>query len=126
MDWIAMILIVIICLVVGFLLWQRKTNNLLVKHRRQAINQSKSVILWHVHEKRAPFSQQFPYHPKDCVFIGKWFDYIVLDWLSLWELRQIIFVEIKTWRSQQNDNEKQIQQVINSKNVSYELIRLES
>jgi len=66
----------------------------------------------------------FPYHIKDMVFIGKGFDYLVLDGLSEGNLRQIIFLEIKTGRSTQNRNERMIQQVINTKLVKYEVMRI--
>lgn len=92
--------------------------------RRDAIKQSKAVSLWHISEQLAPIMPNFPYHIKDMVFIGKGFDYLVLDWLSEWHLRKIIFLEIKTGRSTQNANERNIQQVINTKLVSYEVMRI--
>ena len=62
-----------------------------------------------------------PYHPKDMVFVWKGVDYVVFDGLSWWALKQIVFLEIKTWKSNQNRNEKQIEKIVNLKKVKYEL-----
>jgi predicted Holliday junction resolvase-like endonuclease len=66
-----------------------------------------------------PFLSNFSYSPKDMVFVGKWFDYLVLDWLNEWDLREIIFMEIKYWSSTLNKNEKMIRQIVGSKKVKY-------
>ncbi len=89
------------------------------KQRNNSIKQSKSVILGWVYEKILPFLPKFPYKPKDMVFVGKGTDYIIFDWLSEWRLKKIIFMEVKTWRSQLNKNEKQIRDTILSKRVDY-------
>jgi predicted Holliday junction resolvase-like endonuclease len=47
--------------------------------RRDAIKQSKAVSLGHLSEQLAPVLPNFPYQIKDMVFIGKGFDYLVLD-----------------------------------------------
>jgi predicted Holliday junction resolvase-like endonuclease len=39
--------------------------------RSDAIKRSQSVILGNVYEKVLPFLPDFPYAPKDMVFIGK-------------------------------------------------------
>jgi len=123
---------IIIWIVIGIIIWYliHKTitfGNLdrrIKDERRHAIKQSKAVNLWHISEQIAPLLPEFPYHIKDMVFIGKWFDYLVLDWLSDGDLRKIVFVEIKTGRSSQNRNERMIQSIIHSKQVSYELIKI--
>ncbi len=53
------------------------------------------------------------------VFVGKWFDYLILDWLNEWDLREIIFMEIKYGSSTLNKNEKMIRHVVGSKKVKY-------
>lgn len=96
----------------------------IAKIRKTAIKQSKSVILWEVSEKILPMLPNFPYQSKDLVFLGKGVDYIVFDWLSEGNLRQIIFLEIKTWKSQLNKNEKMIQHYLASFPVKYEIIQV--
>lgn len=66
-----------------------------------------------------PFLNEFAYSPKDMVFVGKWFDYLILDGLNEWEIRDIIFMEIKYGTSSLNKNEKMIRQAVGSKKVKY-------
>lgn len=93
-------------------------------HRKDAIDRSKSVILWAVNEKIAPILPNFSYNFNDLVFIGKWIDYIVFDGLSDWNLRQVVFLEIKTWKSNLNKNEKQIKLTIEKWEIKYEIMKL--
>lgn len=89
------------------------------RNRTDAIKRSRNAILWEIYEKIMPFLSNFAYSPKDMVFIGKWFDYLIMDWLNEWELREIIFMEIKYWSSSLNKNEKMIRQTVGSKKVKY-------
>jgi len=93
-------------------------------HRQDAIDRSKSVVLGHATENIAPLLPSFPYHHKDCVFLGKGVDYVVFDWLYEWSLKEIIFLEIKTWWSRLNRNEKMIRDIVERWRISYDLIRL--
>ena len=96
----------------------------IAKQRKQAIKQSRSVILGEVSEKMLPIFPEFPYHSKDLVFIGKGVDYIIFDGLAEGELRDIIFLEIKTGKSQLNKNEKMIQHFLSTRRARYELINI--
>lgn len=92
-----------------------------MQERKNSVKRSRSIILWETYEKIAPLLQSIPYHPKDMNFLGKWVDYVVFDGLAAGKLKQIVFLEIKTWKSRQNSNEKQIQEIINSKKIKYEI-----
>ena len=92
--------------------------------RKNAIERSKHVIMWQVNEKIAPILPWFPYNYKDLVFIGKWIDYIVFDWLSTGYLKQIVFLEIKSWNSNLNRNELMIQECLNRRKVYYDVLRM--
>jgi predicted Holliday junction resolvase-like endonuclease len=87
--------------------------------RKDAIERSKSTILGNVYEKIVPILWDFPYHPKDMVFIWKWVDYLILKGLSEGELEEIIFLEVKTGTSRLNKNEQKIKSVIRAKKISY-------
>ncbi len=65
----------------------------------------------------------FPYSPKDLVFIGKGFDYLVLDGLSSGELKEIVFLEVKTGTSSLNGNERMIRDAVRAKKVRWEECR---
>ena len=72
------------------------------------------MILGEVSEKMLPIFPDFPYQSKDLVFVG----------LSEGMLRDIIFLEVKTGKSQLNKNEKMIQHFLSTQKVRYELINV--
>ena len=109
---------------VGYFIWKIIKHFEIRKHRNEAVRKSRSVILWESYEKLVPISWAIPYFSKDMNFVWKWVDYIVFDGLSNWNLKKIIFLEVKTWRSQLNKNERQIEKAIKEKRISYEIIRL--
>ncbi len=77
-----------------------------------------------VHEKIAPILPDFPYNYKDMTFIGKWIDYIIFDGLSTGNLKQIILLEIKSWTSTLNKNERMIKNITNLKKIKYEVYNI--
>ena len=120
--------IILIWIVIWTLLWYLIARLLFgIQNRWQrknAIERSKHVIMWQVNEKIAPILPWFPYNYKDLVFIGKWIDYIVFDWLSTGYLKQIVFLEIKSGNSNLNKNELMIQECLNRKKVYYDVLRM--
>ena len=118
----------IIWIWIGLILWMLFSKLLvhtsIQTERKNATKQSRSVILWEVNEKIAPLLPWFPYDFKDLVFIGKGIDYLVFDGLSEWKLNKIIFLELKSWVSQLNGNEKQIKECIAKNRIQYEVFRV--
>ena len=57
------------------------------------------------------------------VFIGKGFDYLVLDGLSEGELRKIVFLEVKSGSSRLNPNEKMIAAIVAEKAIEWKEYR---
>jgi predicted Holliday junction resolvase-like endonuclease len=114
---------VIIWCLIGYLLAKIFFLIKIKGHRQNAVQRSRSVVLGNVHEKIAPLLPNFPYHYKDLVFLGKWIDYLVFDGLSEWNLREIVFLEIKSWVSQLNKNETMIKNCIQDKRMSYKIRR---
>lgn len=92
--------------------------------RKFAVHQSKATTLWYVSEKIAPLLPNFPYSYKDLVFLGKWVDYLCFDGLAEWNVKKIVFLEIKTGKSMLTKNELLIKSAIDKKNVYWETIRL--
>ncbi len=80
--------------------------------------------MWQVNEKIAPILPNFPYNYKDLVFIGKWIDYVVFDGLSTGNLREIVFLEIKSGVANLNRNERMVKNCISSWNISYDILRI--
>ena len=94
-------------------------------HRKDAVKKSKDVTLGYVHEKLAPILPNFPYNYKDLTFLGKWVDYVVFDWLNEGNLKQIVFLEIKSGWSRMNQNEKAIKTIIDARRVRHEVMRIQ-
>ncbi len=110
--------------IIGYLFAKLAFRSDIKRLQQQTLKQSKHVTIGFVQEKIAPLLPSFPYNPKDLVFIGKGVDYLVFDGLHAGKLKQIIFLEIKTWKSTLNANEQQIKQIISQQHISYELMKL--
>lgn len=125
---IFIIAFIIIATILWFMLWLIIWKILryseVKRYKLDAIKRSKSSILWEVYEKILPFLKDFSYNPKDMVFIWKWFDYLVLDWLANWDIKEIIFLEIKSGTSSLNKNERMIKNALKWKNIKYEEFRI--
>lgn len=92
--------------------------------RQEAVKGSRNAITGEIYEKILPALPNFPFLPKDMVFVGKWVDYIIFDWLSEWDLREIIFLELKSWKARLNQNEKMIKKILENKKVRFSEIRI--
>lgn len=114
----------IIWLFVWILIWKIIKYKTLKNERELSIKKSKSVILWEVYEKVLPFLPNFPYAPRDMTFVGKGVDYIVFDGISEWNLKKIIFLEVKSGSSKLNGNEKMIRDKILENKVEYKEYRI--
>ena len=88
--------------------------------RADAITRSAAVIRGKVSEHLAPFIN-FPYNPRDARFIGTPIDIIVFDGAEDGNVREIIFLEVKTGVSPRlTPRERQVQQVILDKKVVWQ------
>ena len=94
--------------------------------RQSAVRGSRNSIFGEVYEKILPALPNFPYAPKDMVFVGKGCDYIIFDWLSEWRLREIVFLELKSGNAVMNANEKSIQSAVNHNRVRFSEYRIDS
>lgn len=103
----------------GFIIGRYLRFAYLKKEKKEAIKKSSAILSWFLYEKIVPFLPNFPFHPKDMVFIGKGVDYLVFDGLSEGNMKRIVFLEIKTGKSFLNSNEKSIRDVLHQKKVEY-------
>lgn len=92
--------------------------------KKKSVSHSRNSILGEITEKVTPLLPEFPYHTKDLVFIGKGVDYIVFDGLSRGNLKEIIFLEIKSWTSQLNKNETMIKTYLKKYPIKYEILKV--
>lgn len=115
---------VIIWFFVGYMIWKIIKYKELKRERAFSVKRSRSVILWEVYEKVAPFLPNFPYNPKDMIFVWKGVDYVIFDGLSAGNLKQVIFLEIKSGKSNLNKNERNIRDTVWKKKVFYQIYRI--
>ena len=112
---------IILWIIIGWLIWyliakihfRQKMKN----QKNNAIKRSKSIVLWQINEQIAPLLPSFPYDYKDAVFLGKGVDYIIFDGLGNGNLKEIIFLEVKSNKSNLNRNEKTIRDSILRKKI---------
>jgi predicted Holliday junction resolvase-like endonuclease len=64
--------------------------------RRDALRRSQSVVAGKATEHLAPLLPGFEFDPRDARFLGSPIDFLVFDGLSEGEIREIVFVEVKT------------------------------
>jgi predicted Holliday junction resolvase-like endonuclease len=75
-------------------------------------------------ENVAPWMPGFPFEPRDASFLGNPVDYVVFDGLDEGELREIVFVEVKTGQSGMTKRGQQIRRAVQDGRVSHRLVRL--
>ncbi len=122
---LAVILIVaFISYKLGSLKANRKWENQLPHHRKEAIAQSRAVLSGQFSEQLSPFLPDFPYSPTECRFIGKPVDFIVFKGADNKSISEISFVEVKSGNSKLSPQEKSLKETIESGNVKFEEYRV--
>ncbi|MCE1164580.1 MAG: Holliday junction resolvase [Bacteroidetes bacterium] len=101
--------------------WKSKYE---INIRADAISRSNSVILGQISENIAPFFPSFDYNPKDARFLGNPIDMIVFDGLHKNELKNIVFLEIKTGNAKFNKHQRLIREAVISKKVLFREFRI--
>lgn len=96
------------------------------KIRSEAVRGSRGAITGEIYEKILPSLPNFPYAPKDMVFVGKGVDYIIFDGLNEGNLREVIFLELKSGKSRLNANEKKIQSALAARRVRFAEMRIDA
>lgn len=75
-------------------------------------------------ERIAPLLDDFPYHPRDCTFIGRGIDYLVFPGMATGNCTGIVLLEVKQGQNANlNANERTIKKLVEAGKVSYEVYR---
>lgn len=91
--------------------------------RQDAIARSRAVIVGKVIEHLVPYTPYiFPYNPKDARFIGSPIDLIVFDGCDEEEVRQVIFLEIKSGASALTRRQRQIRDAVEGGRVVWRVL----
>ena len=134
MDFITIILILIFLIGIGiaysvgrrFGRFQRDKywEKQIPEYRKQAIEKSRAVLRGNFSEQLAPYLPDFKYNPNECKFLGKPIDFIVFQGLDDKDISEIIFVEVKSGKSNLNKNERSLRDAIKNKRVHWEEYRV--
>ncbi len=93
--------------------------------RAEAITASRRIRAGQAAEQLAPFLPLFceQFNPKDARFLGNPVDFIIFDGLEEGDLRQVVFLEIKSGLGNGlNKNERQVKRVIGNKEIRFEIL----
>ena len=105
----------------AFQQWQADTE---ANIRADAIRRSSAVVSGKVTEHLTPYLGVFPYNPKDARFLGAPIDLIVFDGMSDDDLRQIVFLEVKTNTSTLSSRERRIRDAVQAGRVAWREFRV--
>lgn len=93
--------------------------------RKDALKRSQAVVSGKATEHLVPLLPSFPFDPKDARFLGSPVDLVVFDGLSEDDLREIVFVEVKTGASAAlSTRERRIRDAVADGRVRFEEVRI--
>jgi hypothetical protein len=93
------------------------------KARTESVKQSRAVQLGGIADQIAPLLPGFPYDPKDCRWAGQPVDMIVFDGLEGDGDINVVFLEIKTGKSQQNKHQRRVKAAVDAGRVQFDVYR---
>lgn len=94
--------------------------------RERALSGSRRSLVGKFIERFVPFLSSFNYSPADSHFLGQPIDYIVFDGLKDDDVKKVVFVEVKSGKSSLTKREKSLKKAIESKEVYWEEIRVDT
>ena len=109
---------------VGKKITEHAWKDKLPKIREEAVQRSRSVLAGQFSEQLAPYLPDFPFNPSEAKFLGKPIDFIVFKGMDNKEIDEIVFVEVKSGKSNLNNNEKKLKEAIKSRRVRWEEYRI--
>lgn len=121
---IIVLILILFALLTGYYfmykIYKRDTRKL-TEVNTTLLSQKKSseVRLGQISEHLAPFLKDFKHNPKKAHFLGMPVDYIVF------EDDEIIFLEIKSGKSQLSKTQQNIKKLVSDGKVSWEVMRID-
>ena len=104
-----------------FLVWKLRYSAAI---RENAVQRSLAVTAGKVHEQLVPFLPEFGFNPKDARFLGSPVDLVIFDGLADGEVKQVVFLEVKTGAAPLTTRERQVRSVIEARDVAWAELRL--
>lgn len=119
------VLIFIVFVVAVIIAYMKGKSSVNVKVERQdAITKSRSVLRGQFVEQLAPYLPNFPYSPTECKFLGKPIDFFVCVGMDEKNIKEIVFVEVKTGKSKTSPVEESLKEAVENKRVRWEEYRI--
>ena len=87
--------------------------------RKDAASKSRSTLIGKITEHFIPYLPGFSYNPQDARFLGAPIDFIVFDGLSEGEIKEIVFIEVKTNKGSLSKRERQIRDILKNRRVKW-------
>jgi len=114
------ILSVIIVILIVYSIIKFRQNKTLTQNYKKLLSQKKSseVRLGQISEQLAPFLEGFTYDTRNTKFLGQPIDLIAF------EQDKVVFIEVKTGKSQLSAKQKNIKDLINNNQVFWEEFRI--
>lgn len=93
--------------------------------RHDAIKRSKRTLLGKLWEQVSPYLPKFPFRPSDMKFLGSPIDFIIFDGASENDIKEVIFLEVKSGDSKLSTQERKLKKAIEAGKVSWKLFNVE-
>lgn len=93
--------------------------------RYDAIKRSKRTLLGKLWEQVSPYLPKFPFRPSDMKFLGSPIDFIIFDGASENDIKQVIFLEVKSGDSKLSPQERRLKQAIENGKVYWKTFNVE-
>lgn len=100
--------------------WEKQVPSL----REDAIIRSRAVLGGQFSEQLAPYLPDFKYTPTECRFVGKPIDFIVFQGMNEKNIKEIIFLEVKSGDSELSSSQKQLKNAVENGRVYWDEYRI--
>ena len=124
-EFLIALVLVIIGFVLGLLVMYLHWKQRISEERQDAIDRSRANLGGQFAEQLAPHFPHFPYNPNELRWLGKPIDYVVFKGMDTNDIQEIVFLEIKSGKSQLNDHQRQIRTLVEEKKVRWEMYRVD-
>lgn len=122
---VTVLIFLAIGIVVGKAVQAAKTQQIIKTEREKAVKKSREILGGQFGEQIAPFLPNFPCNPGDCKFLGQPVDFIAFPGSAEGKsVDEVLFIEVKSGKSQLSEREKQIRSAIKNGRVRYIEYRL--
>jgi predicted Holliday junction resolvase-like endonuclease len=111
-------------LAVAWLRLRLRLDEAVREARKDAVRRSAEVVSGKVSEHLAPCLGDFPWNPRDARFLGSPVDFLVFDGLAENDVREIVFVEVKSGASTLSARERRVRDAVRARRVSWREIRV--